>query len=82
MLSVLLPSCATRTEYIYCVEPVDTSVFPDFPAPVDADGKIIISFDADTDTISFPRWYYLAITDFKIDYDATLKRLDSKYDSK
>lgn len=82
MSIVLLTSCATKTEYIYVVSPVDTSIFPTFPVPVDSDGNSVIEYDSDSDMVMMPSWYLLAITDFKIDYKATLEKLDSKYDSK
>lgn len=82
ILTVLLPSCVSKSEPVYIYRQLDLPEPPIFPAPVDENDTVIAVYDDVSDTVTVPLWWWLNLADFKADYDAFLKKIDSKYDSK
>lgn len=42
-----------------------------FPSPI-VDGKNIVEYDQDTNTVSMPLWYWLEITEYVIEVEESL----------
>ena len=66
-LSIIACQTSPRIEYIHEVPDV---VFPTFPPPDS------VTLDDETEIVSMPLWYWLAIANYKIDVDAIEAYLD------
>ncbi|GHV79781.1 hypothetical protein AGMMS49944_15720 [Spirochaetia bacterium] len=67
-LMLSMQACASqpvqiRTEYVY-IHDVPDLVFPIFPPPDS------VTFNAETETVLMPLWYWQKIAEYKIDVDA------------
>jgi hypothetical protein len=60
----LIVSCRSAPLKIEYIREVPDVVFPVFPPPD------CVSFDAETETVSMPLWYWQDIAEYKIDIDA------------
>lgn len=61
ILTTVLMSCKTTQS---------VNVRP-FPSPI-VDGKNIVEYDQDTNTVSMPLWYWLEITEYVIEVEESL----------
>ena len=64
ILTLLLLSCTTTKQ-----PEIKTAVV--FPDPVQSDGTCVVKYDASTDTVSMPLWYWKKIVRYAVDTGGT-----------
>jgi hypothetical protein len=64
VLMTLIASCRSAPPKIEYIREVPDVIFPVFPPPD------CVAFDEETETVSFPLWYWQKIAEYKIDVDA------------
>ena len=64
ILTLLLISCTTTKQ-----PEIKTAVV--FPDPVQSDGTCVVKYDASTDTVSMPLWYWKKIVRYAVDTGGT-----------
>jgi hypothetical protein len=65
LILTILSTCSTAPAKTEVVDP--RLSFPDFPDPLDAQGKPIPTLNGETVTI--PLWYWIQITDYVIEVE-------------